>query len=192
MPKKRAGTVFIVLGAVLICSALLLFAYNRWEAKQAGQAAEGLLAGVQDQIGQGKSDSDEMPIVLIDGYEYVGYISIPDLKVTLPVMADWDYTRLKLAPCRQFGSSRTDDLVIAAHNYPQHFGRLKDLSPGAAVTFTDMAGVVNHYAVEEIVTRQPTDVAEVQESGYDLVLYTCTYGGKTRVVTYCNRTEEAE
>lgn len=188
MPKKRAGTVFIVLGAVLICSALLLFAYNRWEANQAGQAAERLLGQVQDEIGQGKGDSDELPVVEIDGYEYVGYITIPDLDVELPVMAEWDYVRLKLAPCRQFGSSRTDDLVIAAHNYPQHFGRLKELSPGAEVIFTDMDGIVNYYAVEEITTLQPTDVEQVQKSGYDLVLYTCTYGGKSRVTAYCNRT----
>ena len=35
--------------------------------------------------------------------------------------------------------------------------------------------------------HDPTDVDAVKNSGYDLVLYTCTYGGKTRIVVFCDR-----
>ena len=126
-------------------------------------------------------------MVALDGYEYVGYIEIPTLGLKLPVMAQWDYDRLKIAPCRQFGSSRTDDLVIAAHNYESHFGRLKELVKGDTVTFTDMEGIINTYSVEKIETLKPESVDAVENSGYDLVLYTCTLGGKTRVTAFCNR-----
>ena len=117
----------------------------------------------------------------------MGYIEIPTLGLKLPVMAQWDYDRLKIAPCRQFGSSRTDDLVIAAHNYESHFGRLKELVKGDTVTFTDMEGIINTYSVEKIETLKPESVDAVENSGYDLVLYTCTLGGKTRVTAFCNR-----
>jgi len=30
-------------------------------------------------------------------------------------------------------------------------------------------------------------VEAVEHSGHDLVLYTCTYGGKTRIVVFCDR-----
>ena len=86
----------------------------------------------------------------------------------------------------------TDDLVIAAHNYRNHFGRLKELAVGDSVTFTDMEGIVNTYRVEKVETLQPTEVAAVQNSGHDLVLYTCTKGGKTRVTVFCDRAEEKE
>ena len=129
----------------------------------------------------------EMPVVVLDGYEYVGYVEIPALGLKLPVMSEWDYTRLKVAPCRQFGSSRTDDLVIAAHNYENHFGRLKELSEGDTVIFTDMEGIVNTYSVKKIETLNPNEVDAVQNSGYALVLYTCTKGGKTRVTVFCDR-----
>ena len=33
----------------------------------------------------------------------------------------------------------------------------------------------------------PHSVEEVEHSGYALVLYTCTYGGKTRVTVFCDR-----
>ena len=124
----------------------------------------------------------------IDDREYIGVLSIPALGLELPVISAWDYPGLRVAPCRYTGSAYTDDLVIAAHNYGTHFGRLKDLSPGDAVTFTDMEGVVNAYQVESIQTLSPDDVDAVQNSGYPLVLYTCTPGGQTRVTVFCTRT----
>ena len=203
MPKK-SGIAIVTAGAVLILSALLLLLYNRYEDANAGQEAESLLENVEAVIETKRIKvpvtskrpdatpsttplDPQMPVVMLDGYEYVGYVEIPILGLKLPVMSEWDYTRLKVAPCRQFGSSRTDDLVIAAHNYESHFGRLKDLSAGDTVTFTDMEGIVNTYCVEKIETLNPNEVDAVQNSGYDLVLYTCTKGGKTRVTVFCDR-----
>ena len=126
-------------------------------------------------------------MVEIDGNEYVGEISIPAISIDLPVMSEWSYPRLKIAPCRQFGSSRTDDLVIAAHNYESHFGKLTSLTAGDSVTFTDMDGIVNEYVVNKVEVLDPHSVEEVEHSGCALVLYTCTYGGKTRVTVFCDR-----
>lgn len=50
-----------------------------------------------------------------------------------------------------------------------------------------MDGTVNTYEVVLVDTLNPTEVGGVQNSGYDLVLYTCTYGGKARVTVFCNR-----
>ena len=205
MPK-RADIVIIAVGAVLILSALLLLIYNRCEDVRAGQEAESLLASVeaaisaQEMAAPNKPESTEalsppldpeMPVVTLGGYEYVGYVEIPTLGLKLPVMAEWDYTRLQIAPCRQFGSTRTDDLVIAAHNFESHFGRLKELTGGETVIFTDMDGVVSTYSVTRLETLSPNSVEAVQNSGHDLVLYTCTKGGKTRVTVFCDRVEDA-
>ena len=198
MPKKT-GIAIIAVGAALILSALLLLLYNRYEDAHAGQEAESLLASVEEAISAQTMDvptaaapsptplDPEMPVVMLDGYEYVGYVEIPALGLKLPVMSKWDYTRLRVAPCRQFGSSRTDDLVIAAHNYENHFGRLKELSKGDTVIFTDMEGIVSTYCIEKLETLSPDAVDTVLNSGYDLVLYTCTKGGKTRVTVFCDR-----
>ena len=204
--RNKAGIVFIALGAVLILSALLLLLYNRHEADLAGKEAEILLSDVEAAIGGQTSSGGptdpteeteteptlppELPVVHLNGYDYVGYVEIPALELKLPVMATWDYDLLQVAPCRQFGSSRTDDLVIAAHNYVTHFGYLKKLLPGDTVIFTDMDGIVNTYAVEKTETLDPTSVDAVKNSGCDLVLYTCTIGGKTRVCVFCNRVPE--
>ena len=202
MPKKT-GIAIIAVGAALILSALLLLLYNRYEDAHAGQEAESLLASVEEAISAQTMDvptaaapsptplDPEMPVVTLGGYEYVGYVEIPTLGLKLPVMAEWDYTRLHIAPCRQFGSTRTDDLVIAAHNFESHFGRLKELAGGETVIFTDMDGVVSTYSVTRLETLNPNSVEAVQNSGHDLVLYTCTKGGKTRVTVFCDRVDDA-
>ena len=195
--RKTKAIIFIAIGAALIISALLLFGFNKNEDNMAGEASRQAVAEIKTQIDQNSADvsindanlDPEMPVCEIDGYEYVGYITIPSIEIDLPVMAQWDYDRLKIAPCRQFGSSRTDDLVIAAHNYSSHFGNIDELKEGDSIIFTDMEGIVNTYVVEKTNTLEPTDVDKVENSGYDLVLYTCTYGGKTRVTVFCNRAQ---
>jgi len=212
MPKK-AGIIFVTLGVVLILSALLLFLYNGLEDRRAGQQAESLMNEIHSAMTEETDPTTkpteieieigieitepietlpaEMPVLMIDGYDYIGYLSIPDLELELPIMAEWDYSRLKIAPCRHFGSSRTDDLVIAAHNYKTHFGSLSKLKSGAEVIFTDMDGIENRYVLmKDPETLAPDAVDAVQNSGYDLVLYTCTPGGATRVVAFCDRVTE--
>lgn len=210
MPKK--GIAIAVLGAVLILSALLLFLRNRQEDIRAGQEAESLVQRVEAEIREKaqtippaettaetqpeeevmETEPPEMPVTVLNGYGYIGYLEIPAQWLKLAVMSEWDYNRLRLSPCRQCGTTYGDDLVIAAHNYDSHFGRLKNLNPGDRVTFTDMDGVVNTYSVTEIDTVSPESVDAVLHSGHDLVLYTCTKGGKTRVTVFCDRAEPAE
>ena len=212
MPKK-AGIVFVILGAVLILSALLLFLYNQQENEKAGQESEHLAEEVQIIIEERVKATEptisieieqeatepvtepvkldpELPVVEIEGYEYVGFLAIPHLEMELPVMSDWDYSRLKISPCRQEGSSRTDDLVIAAHNYKTHFGALKDFLGGEEIHFTDMDGIINFYSVVKVEKLNPQDVMVVLESEHDLVLYTCTYGGSNRIAVFCDRIDK--
>ena len=194
MPKK-SGVILISLGAVLILAALLLFLHNRSEDRRAGQEAESLLEDVRSSMAANADpEPQEEPAEEII-YDYAGVIVIPDLSLELPVIDQWSYARLKVAPCRQSGVAADGDLVIAAHNYKSHFGYLDRLEPGASVIFTDMEGTVYRYAVEEIRQLAPEDaedVSSVFSSEYPLVLYTCTPGGKARVAVFCQWDETAE
>ena len=194
MPKK-SGVILISLGAVLILAALLLFLYNRSEDRRAGQEAESLLEDVRSTMAANADpEPQEEPAEEIT-YDYAGVIAIPNLSLELPVIDQWSYARLKVAPCRQSGAAADGDLVIAAHNYKSHFGYLDRLEPGASVIFTDMEGTVYRYAVEEIRQLAPEDaedVSSVFSSEYPLVLYTCTPGGKARVAVFCRWAETAE
>lgn len=213
MPNRK-GIVFVVIGAVLILSALSLYLYNKEEDRNAGQEAESLLLEIQSVINENPTPQPTkpaetvapddpaptpspepidptLPEVVVQGYSCIGYLSIPTLDLELPVISEWDYVRLQTAPCRQFGSSKTDDLVIAAHNYERHFGKLMNLIEGDSVYFTDMDGNINSYVVRTVETLAPEAVDVIQSRGSALVLYTCTKGGATRVSVFCDRAAEA-
>ena len=194
MPKK-SGVILISLGAVLILAALLLFLYNRSEDRRAGQEAESLLEDARSAMAANTDPEPQEELAGEITYDYAGVIAIPDLSLELPVIDQWNYARLKVAPCRQSGAAADGDLVIAAHNYKSHFGYLDRLEPGASVIFTDMEGTVYRYAVEEIRRLEPEDaedVSSVFSSEYPLVLYTCTPGGKARVAVFCRWDETIE
>lgn len=189
---KGIGFLFMGIGAALLIAALSLLLYNRAQDDNAGKAADELLPSVIAAVRKADSDTGdgtEMTVAEIDGYGYIGYLSVPVLELELPVMSEWDYTRLKTAPCRYFGSTKTDDLVICGHNYTRHFGTLKNLQAGDLVIFTDMDGVTTLYEVKAVEMLKPTQIGEMVESGYNLTLYTCTYGGQTRVTVRCDRAE---
>ena len=195
--RNKLGTICMILGTVLILAALSLFLWNRREAEQAGEAAADILPQVVEQIAETAAEAPAPPDPLdptmteveIDGYLYIGYLSIPALGLELPVMSEWDYNRLNIAPCRYSGSTKTDDLVIAAHNFAQHFGGLSGLTGGEQVIFVDMDNVVSTYTVVAVEILAPTAVEEMTNGEYDLSLYTCTYGGRSRVTVRCDRTE---
>lgn len=203
--RNKFGTFCMMLGTALLVAALSLFFYNQGQAAAAEQASMELMVQMAEQIRQrteeltasnGMAESTletepsasiDMTVVEIDGHGYIGYLSVPELELELPVMADWSYPKLKLAPCRYAGSVAGDDLVLMAHNYVRHFGGLSELDEGDRVVFTDMDGNVTDYAVVARDILEPTAVAEMTAGDFDLTLFTCTYGGQSRVTVYCDR-----
>lgn len=190
------GIICILTGVLLAAAALVLLQNNRQEDATAGAAAASVVQQLQTTAPAvtaapaAQPDAVEntaMPAETINGYDYIGVLEIPALDLTLPIMAEWDYDRLKIAPCRQFGSVETNDLVIAGHNYKTHFGYLDQLQVGDAVNFTDVNGNVTTYHVALTSILQPDAVDAVQNSGYPLVLYSCTYSGKTRLTVFCEK-----
>lgn len=197
--RRKIGIICMILGAALVLGALSIFLYNQHEASEAEKSVSDILPQLQDEIGLDKTlptDDEEMnysgdmPTIEIDGYEYIGYLSIPSLGLELPVMADWSYPQLRIAPCRYSGSIWSDDMVLMAHNYARHFGQLSRLSIGEEVIFKDVNGITITYEVMAIDTLNPTEVEDMTSGEYDLTMFTCTYGGKSRVTVRCDRLEK--
>lgn len=134
----------------------------------------------------------------VNGYDCIGIIDIPCLEIRLPVLAEWDNRRLKTAPCLYSGSWQEDNMVICGHNYRRHFAPIKSIPKGADVFFETADGQVLHYVVSHRETVKPTAVssmientAAVGEDGstkdWNLTLFTCSTGGRTRCAVRCVR-----
>lgn len=197
---RKKGTLLMTLGLLLIAAALLLTGYNIWDGKRAGKSTDRILKEMTDTVNGNpveeeepdyvKNPGMEMPTVQIDGRRYIGILSIPAVQMELPVMSEWSYPGLRIAPCRYSGSVYSGHMVIAAHNYSTHFGLLKKVSIGDEVRFTDAEGHVFSYQVAGMETLMPTAVEDMDVESWPLTLFTCTLGGKSRFTVRCNQVTE--
>lgn len=209
--KSKIGVICIVLGAILISGALLLAFYNMHQETAAQDAVISIMPQLVEKIEINKGpvvtereeesfpeldlkvpvellteEDKKMTEVEINGYSYIGYLTIPVLELELPIMSDWSYPQLKISPCRYYGSIRGEDLVLMAHNYNSHFGRISQLQIDDQLLFTDMDGNITEYKVVGMDILDPSAVEAMIAGDFDLTLFTCTYGGASRVTVYCD------
>lgn len=197
---KKLGTIVTMAGIFLILAAASITVFNLWDETRAGKSAETVLDEILDRMEQQTTDAPvsevswseeaKMPSLAIDKENYIGILEIPVLKLTLPVRDVWSYPNLRKTPCRYTGSVYSHDMIIAGHNYDTHFGRLKTLKKGDEVYFTDIDRNRFAYKVTDISVLSPFSVEEMTAVGeWDLTLFTCTIGGRSRVTVRCTGQE---
>jgi len=214
MHRLQSERLCLMLGSALVLAAVCLYVYDRLEDARAGAEAASAVSQLRQsqsiavesntestepeavspksetpemQEAPAEPDSESDPPAASVEREYLGVLTIPVLGLELPVQMEWSKANLKVSPCRQCGSVAGGDLVIAAHNYKSHFGRLNSLSEGDEVRFASQDGAEAVYTVERIARLSPDEPEALREGGCPLVLYTCTPGGKARVVVYCRQ-----
>ncbi|MGN1414770.1 MAG: sortase [Anaerovoracaceae bacterium] len=201
--RKKRSSILIFTGLLLIAAALLLTGFNLYDEHRAERSVDHVLDQMKPQetpvLREGEipdyilNPGMDMPVETIDGMDYIGTLEIPSLNLVLPVLSEWNYPNLRVAPCRYTGSAYSGNLILAAHNYPSHFGNLKHLQEGENVWFTDVDGNRFTYQVVVRETLEPTAIDEMQseeDGAWDLTLFTCTIGGQSRVTVRCVQVEE--
>ena len=100
---------------------------------------------------------------------------------------------MNVAPCVYKGSVYENDLIIAAHNFSTHFGRIKNFGIGDKITFTDMEGAVFEYEISETQLIDGHDGYSMEEAGdRDMTLFTCNLSGVARVTVRCKRISDIQ
>lgn len=205
--KKTHGLCCILFGAILLIAALSLVLYNMKESEQGGEIAESILCEIKSELPETTTSTTvttlendlfvyyaqfdttttpviEEPTMEVDCNIYIGFVAIPALDIELPVLSEWSYPGLKISPCRYKGTVAEKNMIIAAHNYNSHFGRLKELYGGEEIIFTDANGYPHYYEIAQITEINGWDI-EAMDFGsadsWDLTLFTCTLGGQSRV-----------
>lgn len=214
--RNKFRKLCIISGAVLIFSAFCLCVYNIYESKTAGKRSQTYLTELKSAIENAPMPTEppidenteddlfaqydepepaEMPTFTLEENCYCGYLEIADLGLELPVINDFSYEALNTAPCRYSGSPDGSDLVIAAHNYSSHFGKLSSLSDGSRIVFTDCSGKNFYYSIisiEEIRGSNAEEMLSKDNTPWDLTLFTCNLSGKMRITVRAERIEQSK
>ena len=212
--RRKRSFALILAGILLLVGAAGLNAYNVLDAKRAGDVAAEDLKEVVSVIEEAQKESvtyvaagleapqtdaagniislnglsgKELRTVQAKGNAYVGVVEIPSLSVSLPVLAEWSYSNLKISPCRYAGTPYNGDLVVCAHIYRSHFNGLRWVDMGADVYFTTMDGETFHYVIVSRETLDPNETERLITTNgeWQLTLFTCFVGGATRCVIRC-------
>ena len=181
----RPRRLLVAAGALLLLAGALLAGQNLLTERRAARQTADLLAAVETRIA---APADlPAPEVTRDpwtGYEVIGVVGLPDLGLSLPVLADYTQDLLAVAPCRY-----TDDLalepgqlVVAGHNYRTHFGRLGELAPGSRITWQNLDGVTYTYTVTEVTEIDAGDREALEQGDWDLTLFTCDVTRTRRIL----------
>lgn len=195
----------IISGSLLIFAALCLCIFNIARGRTAAKRSQSALSELKTVIDKTPQPTEttaadsteddlfaqyeepapaEIPTVRLDDRVYCGYLTIDELGLELPVINDFSYDALNIAPCRYSGSTDGNDLIIAAHNYSSHFGKLDRLTDGSEIVFTDCSGKTFRYNIISIEEIRGSDVEEMlskDDTAWDMTLFTCTLSGKSRI-----------
>lgn len=202
--RKAAGLACIAAGLLSLGAAGLLFLRNERLELAAQAVNSGILPrlesallkaqentedSAENGVQKGLFDGMQEPSIEIDGRRYLGILTIPSLQLQLPVLADCTEENLKLGPCRYAGTVADHNMIIAGHNYRRQLSPIKQLQPGAVISFLDVAGNETVYEVSERALIGGLETEEMYAGEWDLTVFTCNLGGKSRVTLRCSKTE---
>ncbi len=220
MMKKIVKYLCFTSGIALLAAALSLAFYNINQDRKSGETARTIVDRLITEIPeptqpsttiitredydiiaeyeQSESNEDienDIPSTEIDGSYYMGIIIIPSLNLELPIQKNWSYPSLQNSPCRYKGTIEDRNIIIAAHNYRSHFGRIGNLNTDDEIIIRDVLGNIHEYKVESIEHIRGTDIERMDfgsEEDWDLTLFTCTLDGQSRVTVraYISDSEE--
>ena len=190
---SKLGKVFITSGIILILFSFSLLIIYNVEDYKAKDASLKILKAIEEEreiasnIENLNSNDTKKQTLTIDGNDYLGTINIPALNLNLPILNDFSYDKLKIAPCRYYGSLLTNNLIICGHSYKSHFAYLGNLKQNDLIIITDASNNNYFYEVLEVEILGSTDVEEMINNDFELTLYTCTSDSQKRVTIRCNR-----
>lgn len=130
--------------------------------------------------------SRTMPTKL-KGFEVVGKIEIPKLKLERYILKDTNSKSLKVSVTKLCGPEINEigNFCIAGHNYIRTFGGLKKLEKNDKVILTDIYGNHVSYKIYNIYKISPRDTSCLNQNTKDkreLTLITCTLGAIQRII----------
>ncbi|MFI3312867.1 MAG: sortase [Eubacteriales bacterium] len=117
-----------------------------------------------------------IPTIRVEDVDYYGMLSLPALGLNLPVAAECDDDLMSRTPCVYLGSLKAQNLIIIAHNYQSHFGKLNTLSTGAKAVFVDGTGTMYSMTMTDMEYIDDSDIHSLISGDWQMTLITCVYG----------------
>lgn len=178
--RKKISLCCICLGIVCILGAAGILGYTQIEEKNAASFSQTVTTVFGEELQktyttEGETEQLLTKSIAINGAEYMGVLLIPQLELELPVASTYTEALLQQTPCVFAGEIETEDIIIAAHNYEVHFGKISQLEVNDEIFLVDVAGKMHQYQLVLEETLDGDDLADLYAGEWDLTLFTCSH-----------------
>ena len=125
-----------------------------------------------------------LPVLSIDGTDFVGIVEMPRYNLSLPICADWGQN--SDLPCLFNGSIYNSTLQIGATSQKGQFDFYREISVGDQILFYDMEG--NRYILEitGLKYEDHIDQTTLQKEDAAMTLFIKNMYAFEYLVIYCN------
>lgn len=128
--------------------------------------------------------NNAMPVLSIEGIDFVGILELPSHASILPVCADWGYSSRQ--PCRFSGSIYDGTMQIGGTSQKGQYDFYREISVGDTLFFTDMTGKRYAYAVTDIHYTKHADQAALNGEEAALTLFIKNIYAFEYVIIFCD------
>ena len=175
--KKRNMPPVMILGVCLVLISLCLFLGFQIRQEVGVRQCRRILSDIEAVLPDetagvpGLQTNPGMPMLEMEGTDYVAILDIPSFGLTLPVADLWDSNRLFRSPARFYGSAYDNTLILGGADDPRQFGFCDKIQPDAQVTVTDMTGARFTYTVSRVERAKHAETAWLMDTGGALTLF---------------------
>lgn len=185
--KLYAICLWVGIGMLALAGAVLLF----WQINihSAAKKAEGYVSVLRTRMPAPQGavpearQNNAMPVLSVDGVDFVGILEMPRFGSILPVAGGWGKT--SQYPCRYVGSVYDRTLQIGATTQAGQYDFYREISVGDGVYFTDMEGNRYTYQVTDIRYEQHADNTALSKKDADLTLFVKNIYAMEYIVIFC-------
>lgn len=191
--KNQKRSIFqnicLLAGAVMMAAALVTLVFWQWNIHASAKAAvehvhtlRTLIPEPQGAMPEVRRDNS-MPVLSLEGEDYIGILEIPAFGSALPVGAHWGHS--SRYPCRLTGSVYDGSIRIGATTQAGQYDFYRDISVGDALYFTDMTGNRYGYVVADIRYTRHADEENPDSREADLMLFLQNVYAFEYIQIYC-------
>ena len=187
---KKLQKFFLLAGVGLLAVAAVVLIVWQCDIHSAAKKAESYVQTICTLTPQAQSavleerQNNTMPVLSIDGTDFVGIVEMPKYGSALPVGANWG--NVSKFPCLFDGSAYDRTLQIGATNQKGQYDFYREISVGDSVFFTDMAGNRFSYQVTNIRNAKTVDQTTLQQQDGALTLFIKNIYAFEYTVIFCD------
>lgn len=188
---KRLPVLCYIAGIALVLLSLGLLAGSLLHAQYAKKQNAAVIAQLRGRMPEktvgvaGNYSNPEMPVLQLDGTDYVCLLEVPGLDVALPVGNRWETNALQNHPCRFWGSIYDGSCILGGSGQSGQFDFCAQLDIGDIILLTDMGGAVFSCSVQKIERAKSADFERLLDADYPLTLFVRQEYSSAYIIVRC-------